>query len=152
VAGAHRLAEEVTQLDGRGGAPGEGADLPLAQRQRVDEASQKVAEALQHATLRNMSTLRKKRLPLTLPVSIGRKMAAISADISPDGFCLEVMTPIAPGTLIDGYVLHGEHELTFQGEVKWREAANPQASHWTRIGVRFTEVSPGLKALFSLAR
>ncbi len=99
-----------------------------------------------------MSTLRKKRLRLNLPVSVGRRMAAISADISPEGFCLEVMKPIPAGTLIDGYVLHGEHELTFKGEVVWREAANPQASHWSRIGVRFTEVSPGLESLLSLSK
>jgi hypothetical protein len=77
-------------------------------------------------------------------------MAALSADISADGFCLEVMRPLEQGALIDGYVLHGDRELDFKGQVAWVEVANPQTSHWSRIGVKFTQVSPGLRALLSM--
>lgn len=78
-------------------------------------------------------------------------MAAISADISKSGFCLELpMIAHQAGAEIDGYVLHGEKELNFKGRVQWVAAANPQASLWSRMGVRFTWVSPGLRALLSI--
>ncbi|MFL5320019.1 MAG: PilZ domain-containing protein [Myxococcaceae bacterium] len=99
-----------------------------------------------------MPTARQSRTPLCLPVSVGRKMAALSTDVSTKGFCLEVMKPVAEGTPIDGYVLHGDRELDWRGEVVWVEQANPQASHWSRIGVKFTWMSPGLRALFSLEK
>lgn len=79
-------------------------------------------------------------------------MAALSADISDHGFCLEVMRPPEKGAEIDGFVLHGDHELTFKGKVAWVEVASPQASHWSRIGVRFTFLSPGLRALLSIRK
>ena len=99
-----------------------------------------------------MPTRHSKRVPVRLPVSIGRKMAALSSDVSEEGFCLEVMRPLAQGSLIDGYVLHGERELEFKGTVAWVEPANPQATHWSRIGVSFTSMSPGLRALLSLEK
>lgn len=97
-----------------------------------------------------MPTRRLKRFPLRLPVSVGRKMAAISTDLSADGFCLEVMTAPEKGAEIDGYVLLGEKELEFEGRVSWVEPANPQLSHWAKIGVQFKWLSPGLRALLCL--
>lgn len=77
-------------------------------------------------------------------------MAAISTDLSADGFCLEVMKPVEKGSEIDGYVLHGDKELEFEGTVAWVEPPNPQLSHWSRIGVQFRWLSPGLRALLSM--
>jgi hypothetical protein len=74
-------------------------------------------------------------------------MAALSADVSADGFCLEVMRPIRAGTQIDGYVLQGDDELDFRGEVIWAKPAHPEATHWSRVGVRFTWLSDELRDL-----
>ncbi len=95
-------------------------------------------------------TRQQLRKPVRLPVSIGRRQAALSADLSHGGFQLETTSMIAPGTAVDGYVLHGEKELAWKGVVTWARAGNPMTSVWHAVGVRFTEVSPGLRALISL--
>lgn len=77
-------------------------------------------------------------------------MAALTADISNQGFCLELPRTMGEGAEIDGYVLYGDRELGFRGEVTWTAPGNPQTSLWSRMGVRFTWVSPGLRALLSL--
>ena len=96
--------------------------------------------------MRNRKSL---RVSLCLPVSVARR-AALTEDISDTGFCLEVFQPLKPGTAVDGFVLHGESELSFKGQVMWTRAGNPMASHTSLVGVRFTSVSPGLRALLSL--
>jgi hypothetical protein len=90
-----------------------------------------------------------KRMALRLPVSIGRR-AALSADISDTGFCLESPTLHAEGAEVSGFVLHGHLELKWTGRVAWANAGNPMTSTWHRMGVQFTKVSPGLRALLSL--
>ncbi len=90
------------------------------------------------------------RVSVCLPVSIERRAAAISADVSPSGFCLETMIPQTPGDEVSGYVLFGDKELTWQGRVKWVERGDPMASLWHRVGIAFTSVSPGLRALLSI--
>lgn len=101
-----------------------------------------------------MADRREPRIPQRLPVSIGRKLAALSNDISSQGFCLE--TPMSAsftkGQAVDGYVLHGEKELPFRGTVSWFTAGHPQLSTWSRVGVQFSWVSPGLRALLSVAQ
>ncbi len=97
-----------------------------------------------------MTQRRAKRVALRLPVSIGRKAAALSADISDAGFCLESPRLLEAGAAVTGYVLHGPKELTWAGRVAWVEPGNPQASTWHRMGIEFTEVSPGLRALLSI--
>lgn len=96
-------------------------------------------------------TLRKEsRLAFRLPVSIGRRAAALSADISDSGFCLETTGTYTPGQEVTGYVLHGHKELTWTGRVAWVRAGDPMMSTWHRLGVSFTSVSPGLRALLSI--
>ena len=56
----------------------------------------------------------------------------------------------AAGDQVSGYVLHGDKELTWTGRVQWVSAGNPMASTWHRMGVVFTRVSPGLRALLSM--
>lgn len=92
------------------------------------------------------------RAVVRLPISIGRKQAALSADLSHGGFRLETPQLLAPGTVIDGYVLHGNKELPWRGEVAWAKPGNPMASVWHEVGVRFTHVSPGLRALISIRK
>lgn len=77
-------------------------------------------------------------------------MAALSADVSNQGFCLETPSLPAPGRAIQGYVLHGDKELPWEGEVAWVQPGNPMASTWHRVGVRFTWLSVGLRVLLAL--
>lgn len=93
---------------------------------------------------------RESRTSLRLPVSVARRAAALTADISDNGFCLELFQPMRIGAEVDGFVLHGDRELTFKGEVAWARPGNPMASLFGMMGVRFTWVSPGLRALLSI--
>jgi hypothetical protein len=98
-----------------------------------------------------MRKRRETRIPLRLPVSIDRQSAALTADLSNNGFCLEVpFAAFTPGKEIEGYVLLGEKELAFKGRVAWFHPGNPMASMWGRAGVRITSLSAGLRALISI--
>jgi hypothetical protein len=97
-----------------------------------------------------MSKRESPRASVCLPVSIGGSAAALSADLSASGFCLETMALRAKGEEVKGYVLFGEKELEWRGRVMWVERGNPMASIWHRVGIRFTDVSPGLRALLSI--
>jgi len=97
-----------------------------------------------------MDDRRQRRSPVRLPVSINRSAAALTADVSAQGFCLETPTLLAQGTPVTGYVLHGNKELQWAGVVSWATAGNPMASTWHRVGIRFTNVSAGLRALLSI--
>lgn len=98
-----------------------------------------------------MTTSRKEfRSPVRLPVSIGGRQAALTADVSASGFQLETLTLLTEGLPIEGYVLHGSKELRWKGVVAWTRAGNPMMSTWHTMGVRFTELSPGLRALISM--
>jgi hypothetical protein len=92
------------------------------------------------------------RAVVRLPISIGRKQAALSADLSHGGFRLETPQLLAPGQLVEGYVLHGNKELAWKGQVAWARPGNPMASVWHEVGVRFTHVSTGLRALISIRK
>ena len=96
-----------------------------------------------------MAQRQTKRMALRLPVSIGRR-AALSADVSDTGVCLETPTLHAPGAEVSGFVLHGHLELKWTGRVAWVTPGNPMTSTWHRLGVQFTHVSPGLRALLSI--
>lgn len=96
-----------------------------------------------------MAQRQTKRMALRLPVSIGRR-AALSADVSDTGVCLETPTLHAQGAEVSGFVLHGHLELKWTGRVAWVTPGNPMTSTWHRLGVQFTSVSPGLRALLSI--
>jgi hypothetical protein len=98
-----------------------------------------------------MRKRRETRIPLRLPVSVDRQCAALTADLSNNGFCLEVpFAAFTPGKEIEGYVLLGEKELAFKGRVAWFHPGNPMASLWGRAGIELTALSPGLRALLSI--
>ncbi len=90
------------------------------------------------------------RLSVCLPVSIGGRAAAVSADVSTSGFCLESFSLRQEGEAVSGYVLFGDKELTWKGRVAWVQPGNPMMSVWHRMGIEFTAVSPGLRALLSI--
>lgn len=96
-------------------------------------------------TTRRTSLRRSFRLPL----SLGRKLPALTADVSPDGFRVELPQVFLPGSKLDGWVLDGDCQLGFRGEVTWAQPGNPQLSLYSEMGVRFTEVSPELATLLA---
>ena len=90
------------------------------------------------------------RLPVSISLIAGGRRAAMSANVSAHGLCLESPTLLTPGADVHGYVLHGDKELTWSGRVAWVEPGNPMASTWHRMGVKFSRVSTGLRALLSM--
>ncbi len=94
----------------------------------------------------NRQTLRRS---LRLPLSLGRRLPALTADVSRGGFQAELPQVFLPGSKVHGYFLVGETEVPFAGTVAWAEAGNPQLSVYSRIGVRFDETPAGLKPYFS---
>lgn len=95
-------------------------------------------------------TRREVRKAVRLPVSIGGSQAALSTDVSASGFQLETPTLLPQGLPVEGYVLHGHKELRWKGVIAWARPGNPMTSTWHALGVRFTKVSPGLRALISM--
>jgi hypothetical protein len=89
------------------------------------------------------------RRAVRLPLSLGRRLPALSADVSRGGFKAELPQVFLPGSKVHGYFLVGESEVPFRGTVAWAEPGNPQLSIVSRIGVRFDAVPEGLKPLFS---
>lgn len=84
-----------------------------------------------------------------LPLSLGRKVPALTADVSRGGFQAELSQVFLPGSTIDGYFLVDGAEVQFKGHVVWAQAGNPMLSLSSRIGVRFDMTPAGLKALFT---
>jgi hypothetical protein len=97
-----------------------------------------------------MTARKNDRVSFRLPVSIDRR-AALSSDLSSAGFCLESPQLRAAGEEVTGFVLYGNKELTWTGRVAWVSAGNPMMSTWHRMGIEFTKVSPGLRALLSMS-
>lgn len=89
------------------------------------------------------------RRTLRLPMSLGRRLPAISADVSRGGFQAELPQVFLPGSRVHGYFLVGETEVDFTGTVAWAEPGNPQLSVFSRIGVQFDATPDGLKAYFA---
>lgn len=91
------------------------------------------------------STIRRS---VRLPLSIGRRLPALTADVSRGGFSAELPQVFLPGSKIDGYFLVGDTEVPFVGTVAWATPGNPQASLYSRIGVEFIEQPKGLNEVF----
>ena len=82
---------------------------------------------------------------LKLPLSLGRRLPALTADVSRGGFQAELPQVFLPGSLVDGYFLVDEAEVPFRGEVTWAVPGNPSLSLWSSIGVRFDKTPKGLE-------
>jgi hypothetical protein len=89
------------------------------------------------------------RRSIRLPLSLGRRLPALSADVSRGGFQAELPQVFLPGSSVHGYFIVDGAEVAFRGTVAWAQAGNPQLSIYSRIGVQFEQVPEGLKDLFS---
>jgi hypothetical protein len=97
-----------------------------------------------------MTTRRESlRRSFRLPLSLGRKVPALTADVSRGGFSAELSQVFVPGSTVDGYFLVDQVEVAFRGHVVWAQAGNPMLSLSSRIGVRFDGTPDGLKRLFT---
>jgi hypothetical protein len=86
---------------------------------------------------------RRRRLPLTL----GGRLAAVTAEVSETGFSAEMMQVFLPGSKVHGTINCGDRELPFRGVVSWAEPGHPHLSIASRFGVRFTAEVEGLSEL-----
>jgi len=89
------------------------------------------------------------RRSFRLPLSLGRKLPALTADVSRGGFSAELPQVFMPGSKVHGFFLLDEQEIDFKGTVAWAVPGNPQAQVFSRIGVRFDEVPEKLRPLFT---
>ncbi len=87
------------------------------------------------------------RQSIRLPLSLGRRLPALSADVSRGGFQVEMPQVFVPGSKIDGYFLVGETEVSFKGTVAWAIAGNPQASLYSKMGVHFDTLPQGIQSV-----
>lgn len=87
------------------------------------------------------------RRPLRLPLSLGRKLPAFTADVSRGGFQAELPQVFLPGSKVHGYFLVNEQEVAFRGTVAWAVPGNPMLTVYSRIGVSFDETPDALKPL-----
>lgn len=88
------------------------------------------------------------RLRRRLKLTLGGKLPAFTADVSPQGFAVEVMRVANPGTEVTGSIsLEGE-EFPFTGRVLWAKAGDPRMSVRGRFAVRFTGISNRFFELF----
>ncbi|MFO0598368.1 MAG: PilZ domain-containing protein [Myxococcaceae bacterium] len=91
------------------------------------------------------------RRTLRLPVSLGRRLPALTADVSRGGFQAELPQVFLPGSKVHGFFLVNDVEVAFRGTVAWAEAGNPQLSVFSRIGVSFDSLPPQLSSLLEKA-
>lgn len=89
------------------------------------------------------------RRSIKLPLSLGRRLPALSADVSRGGFQAELPQVFLPGSKVHGYFLLQENEVPFEGTVAWAQPGNPQLSVYSRIGVAFDKVPEALNALLA---
>jgi PilZ domain len=89
------------------------------------------------------------RRTLRLPLSLGRRLPALSADVSRGGFQAEMPEVFLPGSKVHGFFSVGQLEVPFKGTVAWAEAGNPQLSIYSRIGVAFDVLPEALSGLLA---
>jgi hypothetical protein len=78
----------------------------------------------------------RRRLPLVL-----QGARAFTADLSPGGFCVELMRALPPGATVHGALEFAGERYDFTGQVAWARAGDPRLSVRSRIGIRFTGIA-----------
>ena len=88
------------------------------------------------------------RLRRRLKLSLGGKLPAFTADVSPQGFAVEAMHISKPGTDVHGSISIAGQEFNFTGKVCWAKAGDQRMSVRGRFGVRFTGIANQFFELF----
>ena len=84
-----------------------------------------------------------------LKLSLGGKLPAFTADVSPGGIAVEMMNVPRPGTMVHGALTVDGREFPFTGEVSWARAGDPRLSVRGRVGIRFTGIDNEFYALYA---
>ena len=84
-----------------------------------------------------------------LKLSLGGKLPAFTADVSPGGISYETMNVPKPGSMVHGTLTLEGQEFIFTGEVTWARAGDPRLSVRGRVGVRFTGIDNAYYALLN---
>ncbi len=79
------------------------------------------------------------RQPKRVRVALG-KVAVFTTDVSPGGFCAELLHVLEPGQLVSGSISFDAHDFPFTGQVMWASPGDPRQTRRGRIGVRFTGI------------
>jgi hypothetical protein len=83
-----------------------------------------------------------------LKISLGGRLPAFTADVSPGGFACDMMQVPRPGTTVHGSITFVEREFQFTGEVTWAQAGDPRLSLRGKVGIRFTGIDNDFFRLF----
>lgn len=81
------------------------------------------------------------RLRRRLKISLGGKLPAFTADVSPQGFAVEAMHIMKPGAPVQGSITLNGSEFQFTGQVCWAKSGEPRLSVRGRFGIRFTGIA-----------
>ncbi len=82
-------------------------------------------------------------------IALGGKGPSFTADVSPGGFCAELMHVLRPGGPVHGSLQLSGASYDFTGVVSWAKAGDPRLCVRGRIGVRFTGISNDFFTAFS---
>lgn len=69
-------------------------------------------------------------------------------DLSPGGFCAEMMHVLAPGTSVAGTLALGGRDFPFTGRVSWSQSGDPKRARRGVVGVCFTGIENGFFQTF----
>ena len=73
---------------------------------------------------------------------------AFTIDVSPGGFCVELMHVQKPGTDVTGTLSTGEKEFPFTGRVAWARSGDMRLNQRGRMGIRLTGIDASYYQLF----
>ena len=83
-------------------------------------------------------------------MTLGRT-TSFTTNVSQEGFCTEAMRLIAPGTPVEGAICLDGNDYAFAGSVVWAKPGDPRVYLRSRMGVRFSRVSPGFQRIVGSA-
>lgn len=67
---------------------------------------------------------------------------AFTSDVSPGGFCVELLDVLPPGSDVRGTISLEESAFQFSGRVQWAVSGERKIMKRGRMGVRFTGIDP----------
>ena len=74
-----------------------------------------------------------------LAVRLRGMLPVYTRDVSQSGFCADMLQPMQAGDVLEGAIILGDEEVSFQGEVMWvRRSAGERTRG--RYGVRFVTI------------
>ena len=73
---------------------------------------------------------------------------AFTIDVSPGGFCVELMRVYPPGSDVEGKLSLGDRDFSFTGKVAWARAGDMRLNQRGRMGIRLTGIDHSYYTLF----